>query len=244
MTSYSSPVGHQVIIKGNNALLQFQEPMISLSTSQLNGGIQEISSCFNHQLDGWISTTKDLPQESIREYFKQVAESLDLDYHSSTGLMTTASMKNATLVSDCYQDIFLFTLVTAGAFVNALRAGDPPSYYEDGYNNFKPVGGTINVILVIEASLSIETLARVPIIITEAKSAVLQDLGIKSNVSGKIATGTGTDGIIVACAKKHPLKLSDCGNHSQLGYLISKTVMKAIRESLIKEKLDYLKRKG
>jgi len=242
MLNYTSPRGHQVIRKSNNIIIDFKEPMNCYSTSQLNGGIKELNSCFNHELNTWINTTEDLPQGSIKEYFKQVAQGLDLDYHKSTGLMTTASMDNAVLVSDHYRDIFLFTLVTAGAFVNALRAGDPPSYYEESFNNYVPIGGTINILLVIEAALPIHTLARVPIIITEAKSAILQDLGIKSCVSSKIATGTGTDGVIVACHKDHPVKFADTGNHSQLGHSISKVVMKAVKESLIKEKLDFLKR--
>ena len=90
--------------------------------------------------------------------------------------------------------------------------------------------------------LSYPYLSSVPIIITEAKSAILQDLGIKSCVTSKIATGTGTDGVIVACHKDHPVKFADTGNHSQLGHSISKVVMKAVKESLIKEKLDFLKR--
>ena len=238
---YMSNNGNVVKKIKNNIILKFKEPMICLSTSQLNGGIRELQSCFNHQLDSWINTVDDLPGKSMAGYFKKVAGTLNLDWHNSSGLMTTASMDNAALEWLSHEDLSLFVLVTAGAGVNAMRSGDPPSYYEKAYNSFVPISGTINTFLVIEAPLPLEALTRTAIIVTEAKTAALQDMGIKSCFSSKIATGTGTDGLIVACNKTGPLKYTDVGNHSQLGYMISTVVQRAIKLSLKLEIASFRK---
>jgi len=65
---------------------------------------------------------------------------------------------------------------------------------------------------------------------TEAKSACLQNLGVKSPVSGEIATGTGTDSCAIACGTGP--KVEYCGKHVLFGELLAKAVYKALKESL------------
>lgn len=239
-----SPKGHIIKKNEHNYAISFSREMLVFSTSQLNGGINIMNNCFNHKLTKWISTTSDLPNSSISEYLREISIELDLDPKTTTGLMTTASMKNASfeLVKD--DNISLFAIITAGAGVNAVRAGDPPCYHEVYPDTFTPLGGTINILLVIEAKLPPEALARVSIIATEAKTAALQDLKTPSCFSDGIATGTGTDGLVIACHQEDSVFFTDTGNHSKLGHLISTIIKKGVAKSIIKEQEDYEKRKG
>lgn len=235
-----SPFGHSVLKKKDHLAIAFAESMLCYSTSQLNGGIGTINSCFNHKLTSWINSIDQLPGGSIRGYLEAVSYDLGFSPDMSTGLMTTASMENASLEWADDKYLNLFCIITAGAGVNAVRSGDPPSYYEHEPDSFTPIGGTINIILVIEANLPVDTLARTAIIATEAKTAALQEMNIKSCFSDEIATGTGTDGLIIACHDgTHSQTFTDCGNHSKLGFLISSIIKTGIKKSITKERESY-----
>jgi len=77
-------------------------------------------------------------------------------------------------------------------------------------------------------------MARAIITTTEAKTAALQDLDIKSTYSSKYqATGTGTDNIIVVSGKTgKPLTLTS--GHTKIGELIGGTTKEAVTEALKK----------
>lgn len=239
-----SPAGHIIRKNTNNFTISFSKKILAFSTSQLNGGINEIESCFNHELIKWIETMDDLPNSSIKDYLCETSLLLNLNPETTTGLMTTASMENASLEWWQEDNISIFALITGGAGVNAVRSGDLPCYHEHYPDRYTPIGGTINILLIIEAKLPPETLARISIIATEAKTAALQDLSIKSCFSEGIATGTGTDGLIIACHKDDPIVFTDAGNHSKLGYMISTIVKRGVSKSIIKEKTAYEKKKG
>jgi iron complex transport system ATP-binding protein len=58
----------------------------------------------------------------------------------------------------------------------------------------------------------------------------LQDLNVKSPVSGKIATGTGTDSCAVASGSGPVVDY--CGKHVLFGELLAKAVYQALKKSL------------
>lgn len=229
---FQSDKGHKIFKSDDNLLVQFGRETRVYSTSQLNGGIQILKSCFNHKLSHWVETMEDLPGGNIWEYFKLTALDLNLDFSNTTGLMTTASLNEACLVHEEYERSSVFVLATAGVKENAVRAGDPSYYYEVSFQEFTPVGGTINIIAVIEAFLPAEGLTRAAATIVEAKAAALQDLCVPSCYSKGIATGTGTDGLIVACHEDDEVKFSDVGGHSKLGELLGRAVKKSLYGAL------------
>jgi adenosylcobinamide hydrolase len=121
--------------------------------------------------------------------------------------------------------------VTAGVDKNGGRAGDPASYYEtDG--KFESVGGTINILLIINASLPEYAMNRALITATEAKVVALQQLMAKSLYSSGIATGSGTDMMCIITNPHADLSLTDAGKHSKLGELIGKSVIQATTVAL------------
>jgi hypothetical protein len=95
--------------------------------------------------------------------------------------------------------------------------------------------GTINTLLFINKELTPGTLARTIMTATEAKTAVLQELGVFSRYSDGHATGTGTDQIGVACQVNTGKPLTSAGKHGKLGECIGKAVHDAIQETLAQQ---------
>ncbi len=235
MPKYISSYGHIVLEKPSGIFVKCNQVMRGYSTSPFNGGIRNIQYVFNHQLKSWIETSADLPGGSVEGYLQKIATESGWDHSRTTGLMTTASMQHAAIVRDCYKDAALFAVITAGTRFNAVRAGEPGAYYEISPGSFVPLSGTINIILILEFALPEASLARTPIIITEAKCAALQEHRIPSCNSHAIATGTGTDGMIVLCNPSGSPCFTDVGTHSKVGELIGRTVFKGVIEALEKE---------
>ncbi len=97
--------------------------------------------------------------------------------------------------------------------------------------------GTINIILITNASLTEAAMARALITITEAKCAALQDLGIESSYSpGLIATGTGTDNVIVVPG--NGIRITYTGGHSKTGELIGRVVYESVKEAVTRHRAN------
>ncbi len=133
----------------------------------------------------------------------------------------------------------VIVFATGGADSNACRAGDPSSYYEWNGSFFVkgPAPGTINIFVLIDAVLPPGALARALITATEAKTTVLQDSAVPSRYSSGQATGTGTDGIIIASADEGSGRpyLTDMTHHARAGEMISAAVRAAVSEALFRE---------
>jgi adenosylcobinamide hydrolase len=201
------------------------------STSWLNGGYREdLTAVFNHQVS--LDVCEACPTvDDVKTYLENVAESLSLDPNTVCSLMTCAYMKNTAIVPVSYRDLSVCAIVTAGIEDNGGRAGDPASYYENN-ENYEPVGGTINTILIIDADLPEYAMGKVLMTATEAKTVALQQLMARSIYSHGIATGSGTDMIAIVTDPNSKLHISDAGKHSKLGELIGKSVISATTEAL------------
>jgi len=105
-------------------------------------------------------------------------------------------------------------------------SADTGRYYEPG---------TINIIIFPNMKLSERAMTRAIISATEAKTAALMDLDVRSHQSPKIneATGTGTDNMIIVQGSGIPI--DNTGGHSKMGELIAKTVYKGVREAIAKQ---------
>jgi len=125
-------------------------------------------------------------------------------------------------------------LVTAG-LSNARRAGDPAECRDFG--EAPQTAGTINTIIITNARLADAAMVEAVLTATEAKTAVLQQLGARSLSSGKLATGTGTDAIAIVSGDGPP-EIHFCGKHVVFGEMIACAVMQAIEDSLKGERSD------
>jgi iron complex transport system substrate-binding protein len=138
-------------------------------------------------------------------------------------LFTGADMDHVAIKKEQFQELTVYALATAGVEGNALRLGrDEGRFYEPG---------TINIIVLSNCRLSPRAMSRALLDITEAKTAALQDLDIRSTEQPAWqATGTGTDNIIVVAGQGRLLELA--GGHTKLGELIGKAVYQAVREAV------------
>ncbi|MDR1298079.1 MAG: adenosylcobinamide amidohydrolase [Deltaproteobacteria bacterium] len=152
-------------------------------------------------------------------------ELLGLDKGTSALMFTGADMDNLAAVTKRHLDLTVTALATAGAESNAVRSGkDEGAYYEPG---------TINVIVLSSRRLSEAGAARAMITATEAKTAALWDLGVRSSQTplANPATGTGTDSLIVVAGGSGKA-VDYTGAHGKIGQLISEAVYEVVLEAL------------
>lgn len=234
MKLYEFSNGDTVHQYEKSIVICFQGQRNVLSTGPDNGGFRsDLSAVFNHDANPGSGIGITLLADTYREHMDIVAEQrLGLNAETCTGLMTAASMDNAAIHTLSHDDFSVTAIVTAGVRSNGGRIGDPASWHEKAENDFITTPGTINILLYVEACLSEEALALALMSCTEAKTAALQELLIPSRYSCGLATGTGTDGIVIIADTTSPVHLTNAGKHSKLGECIGKAVIAALKESL------------
>lgn len=219
-----------VIKKDNSIIINLKNKNNVLISSWLNGGL-----CHNMTNVVNMSTDEkdydDLTDGDFENFQKNKFLKLGLNPEKTTGLLTSACMDNCVISVKKYEKLKVTSIVTAGADKNAVKAGDPASFYEYNNNYFNHFG-TINIIILIDANLHDGALVTASITATEAKTSVLQDLKIESQYSSHIATGTGTDGICIISNKDSQNHIENAGKHSKLGELIATSIQEATREAL------------
>ena len=216
----------------NNAIfIKLGSKRNTISNSVLNGGIRDdIKYLFNHHLSQ--ETIDYLENHELNDYLINYCNGLKFDSNLSCGLVTLALMKNVSIVTKGYKDIEVTAITTAGVRVNAVRAGDNASYYEKN-GEFHP--GTINTILLINVKLPQNTLVEGFMTASEAKTIALNNLKIPSQFSNGFATGTGTDGLIIASNLDSDNLVTNAGKHSKLGELIAKSIIESIHVAIKKQ---------
>lgn len=147
-------------------------------------------------------------------------------------MSTGVNMDNAAVHESSYQEFKVCCIATAGAKGNALRTGVDKASYVERDGKFFSTHGTINVILLTNANLSNGAMARAIITATEAKTAALQDLNVRSTFAPQHqATGTGTDNMIVVSGTEgKPLQTTS--GHVKIGELMGFSTKNAVTEAL------------
>ena len=111
----------------------------------------------------------------------------------------------------------------------ALRVGDRASV-----NSTR--AGTVNLIVVVNRSLTGAAMVEAVQIAAEARVLAVLEAGIKSVRSGAPATGTGTDCIAIAAPLRATLRGMRaeryCGKHTLLGELIGRAVLDACARAI------------
>ncbi len=204
-------------------VVDFKKP--TRITSTLDGERSGIRSVGNHGLPPpcW-SLGHSLGLEGDR---RRICKVVGKPNQSSCFLMTGANIDNLSVRKAEFKDMTAYALVTAGVRGNAARmASDEGLFYEPG---------TINIIVMTNRKLSPRARARAIICLTEAKTAALQDMDIRSNGSPlrRQATGTGTDEAIVVEGCGAPL--DNTGGHCKMGELIAKAVYEGVKEAVFRQ---------
>ena len=197
-----------------------------LSSAVFNGGACTASNILIMQVAENFDGTKQIvehPENTLAEYCRQLQLS-----GTTVGMMTSASMDSFRLASRSAQGVAISVLVTAG-ISNARCAGDRADWRT--FQTDADPTGTINIIILTNAMMSHAAMVESVMLATEAKTVAMRRLGVKSPVSGAIATGTGTDAIAVANGFGSET-IRFCGKHVLFGEMLASVVIEAITESL------------
>lgn len=163
------------------------------------------------------------PEKTLAKYCKQ----LQLN-GTTVGMMTSASLESFRQVSRSSQGVKVTAMVTAG-ISNARRAGDRAEWRT--FQTDTTSTGTINIIILTTATMTPAAMVESVMLAAEAKTVAMRKLGVKSLVSGKIATGTGTDAIAIANGAGSET-IRYCGKHVLFGEMLASVVIEAITETL------------
>ena len=204
-------------------VVDFISPQTILST--LEGQRDNIKTVGNHFLPP--PTWSPSHHKGIEHIRDSIRKAIDREKQDISFLITGADMDNLSVQTQEFKEMKVVALVTAGVMSNAMRmAKDEGAYYEPG---------TINVIILTNYQLSQRAMTRAIIAGTEAKTAALEDMDIRSSYTPRIheATGTGTDNILVVQGQGQ--KIDNTGGHSKMGELIARAVYKGVTEAVLKQ---------
>ncbi len=220
---------------GRYLIAELMGEHLVLSTSVQNGGqAQGIRYLGNHQsCEGAGHTARhDLVKALGQEaYHDAVCREIGLPAAEVALMGTAANMNYAAIATQEDREVAVTAVVTAGVQGNATCAGDPTGWRE-GEHGWEKLDGTINTMLLISHPLTEGAMARAVMTMTEAKSAALQRLAVRSLYSSDLATGTGTDQFAIAAPIAGRYRLTSASTHVKLGELIGRSVREATMEAL------------
>jgi len=201
-------------------IVNFKNPMKIIST--LEGERGEIISVGNHYSPPpcW-GIGHDCRLATLRSRIYKV---IGKNEATASFLFTGADMDKLAVKMEKFKKMQVYSLVTAGVTSNAMRMSkDTGNYYEPG---------TINIIILPNMKLTDRAMTRAIISATEAKTAALLDLDIRSSYNSKKyrATGTGTDNIIVV--QGAGTMIENAGGHTKMGELIAKSTYEGVKEAI------------
>ncbi len=204
-------------------IIQFKAPMNVVSTLEgAREGIVTVGNHFSPPPCWGLTHRLGLQGERDRVY-----EVIGKTGETSAFLFTGADMDRLAAAKERFREMEITALVTAGVTSNAVRMSqDTAGFYEPG---------TINILILPNMRLSPRAMTRAILSATEAKTAAMQDLDVRSSYTPLVnqATGTGTDNILVVQGTGTPI--DNAGGHSKMGELIAKAVYKGVKEAIYKQ---------
>ena len=211
-----------------NLVVKFTQPRRVISTAVRGGGIGWAEAVINHQVSDSVSDSRKTPSpiqqwEDPSRTLGKVANQLGITGRC-IGLMTGVDLAHVVIAREQAGELWIEGFFTIGV-TNAVRAGDPAS----DVSQVAPVG-TINMILVTNVKFAMPALVGAVVVATESKTGTLIEERI-SNFSGSgLATGTGTDSIVIAMGEGPRLRYS--GTHTKIGELIGRVVARGVGQGL------------
>ena len=135
-------------------------------------------------------------------------------------MLTTLDHERLQVTTHAEGEIKVAAMATVG--LNYLSA---PGRHNVVYTGEEHVG-TINLVVLADAQLSLEAEVRAATLATEAKTLALFEADVKTG-EGSIATGTSMDTIIIASTGRGPF-FRYSGTSTLLGHLIGRAVYEVV----------------
>ncbi|OUS75910.1 hypothetical protein B1748_13910 [Paenibacillus sp. MY03] len=221
MARYSPVIWPELSLELEEDLLRVTFPvgLHVLSSAILPGGFSEAETLLNWKVPLDYGGGDPLSQLSSR------CQLAGEDPARTIGFMTAAKLTHASIQERDGDQCKLVCCATAGTR-NAARAG----YGRETYSAYDP--GTINIAIFIDGRMTESAMAGAIITATEAKSAALQELGIKEWGTERLATGTTTDAIAVCVSQRGSETHAYAGVATTIGCAIGEAVFQAVWEAV------------
>lgn len=219
----------------NTLLVSFKETRRVISTWD---GYKQVNFVANSHHPKGLSEITMVNYDVFEEKFPA---SIGIPRDNLALLSTNANMDNVAVSEKSYQDLIVCCLATGGVG-NALRSGVDKAHWIEQNGKYVNTLGTINIIILTNATLTDGAMARAIITATEAKTAALQDMDARSSISpGNQATGTGTDNMIVVSGNGPNKPILSTGGHTKIGELIGVSTKNAVAETIKKHEASSSK---
>ncbi len=231
-----------------------------LSTCKVHGGLREdLTHVANHQSCEGVGHDRQYHRNQaalprLDGFHAQACAEADLPAETTALMSTAANMQCAVLAQADHEDLRVSVVATAGVLGNATRAGDPAGWHEQREGS-RPIrrspdpsldeavevlpdesgSGTIVLLVFINQPCTAACLTRAAMMVTEGKSTALLDLRMPSLQSAGLATGTGTDQLVIAAPLPQPGDWERCwaGGHNSLGELLGRAVHRAVTRCIL-----------
>jgi iron complex transport system ATP-binding protein len=213
----------RLVIKENVLAVICDTPLKTISSAFYQGGHNQLKAVLNVGVpDGYNDRSLHLdPLELITSSAAKLG--LTRGY---LAMVTAAKITNYSLVTQKLDGFSVSVAATAGC-KHGESSGEEMNVQEIG-------GGTINIIVFIDADPTDSCMVASVITATEAKSAVLRDFDVRSFYTGDSATGSITDSVSVVSNGKGKA-INYAGPASKLGKAVGYCTRKAVAEALLKQ---------
>ena len=214
--------GTKLVVKDNVLAVICDNALMTVSSAFYNGGYKQIKAVLNVGVpEGY--NDRSLHLDPLKLITSSAAKlGITKDY---LAMVTAAKINNYSLVSKKSDDFSVSVAVTAGC-KHGESSGEEMDVQE--------IHGTINIIVLIDGKPTESCMIASVITATEAKSAALRDLDVRSLYTGDSATGSITDSVTIASTDIGKT-ISYGGPASKLGKLVGFCTRKAVTEALIKQ---------
>jgi iron complex transport system ATP-binding protein len=203
-----------------------------ISSAPRGGGIVRARSILNHQVPANPSTLGPAATTAWSDpsrYLGRVAARMNATM-PMVGLMTAVPMTQLVVDREQSGPLWVECFCTVGV-TNAVRAGE--SVPQVRCTSGRHVPGTINIILVTNATLTMMALVGAVQVATESKAGTLIQNNVRSIArKSLLATGTGTDAVVIASSLEGLHKIAYSGTHTEIGSMIGRLVARCVQTGL------------
>jgi len=203
-----------------------------ISSAPRGGGILRARSILNHQvpanpsmLKHHVARTWGDPARYLGRLAVQMKAAMP-----TVGLMTAVPMKQLVVDREQSGPVWIECFCTVGV-TNAVRAGEPLPITRRTDARHAP--GTINIILVTNATLTMTAMVGAVQVATESKTGTLITNKVPcSSRKSSLATGTGTDAVVIASSLEGIHRVTYSGTHTEIGAMIGRLVTRCVQAGL------------
>lgn len=208
-------------VSAEAVVVRSREPLTALSSALAGGGLATARTIVNlHVPKHWPPAAR-VAQSGWEAALDDFAARRALA-RPYVGLCTSARTEHAEVASegDGTLDVLVLTSVGLG---NPVAAGISP-------RAVAAAPSTINTIVIVEAAVPAAALVNLVMTVTEVKTAVLRDAGVRC-AGGVGATGTSTDAVVVAATGRG--KWCEFGGPiSEVGALAARAARRALERGV------------